>query len=83
MYRAKALGRGRHEIFSDPLHQEALERLQLESDLRRALEREEFTLHYQPIASLDQRQIIGAEALVRWLHPTPRYRVTARFHPDR
>ena len=70
MYRAKALGRGRHEIFSDPLHQEALERLQLESDLRRALEREEFTLHYQPIASLDQRQIIGAEALVRWLHPT-------------
>jgi diguanylate cyclase (GGDEF)-like protein/PAS domain S-box-containing protein len=69
MYQAKARGRGRHEVFSEPLHTEALARLQLETDLRRALERQEFILHYQPIASLKQGQIIGAEALVRWRHP--------------
>jgi diguanylate cyclase (GGDEF)-like protein len=70
MYRAKALGGARHETFAEPLHQAALARLQLETDLRRALERQEFTLHYQPIVALDRRQIIGAEALVRWQHPS-------------
>ncbi len=70
MYRAKALGRGRHQVFSQPLHAEARARLQLETNLRYALERQEFTLCYQPIVTLDTRQIIGAEALVRWQHPT-------------
>ncbi|HEU4322336.1 MAG TPA: EAL domain-containing protein [Roseiflexaceae bacterium] len=70
MYHAKARGRGRHEVFSEPLRTEALARLQLETDLHRAIERQEFLLHYQPIASLKQGQIIGAEALVRWRHPT-------------
>ncbi|HEU4327311.1 MAG TPA: EAL domain-containing protein, partial [Roseiflexaceae bacterium] len=70
MYRAKALGRGRHQVFSQPLHAEARARLQLETDLRYALERQEFLLCYQPIVTLDTRQIIGAEALVRWQHPT-------------
>jgi diguanylate cyclase (GGDEF)-like protein/PAS domain S-box-containing protein len=69
MYRAKALGGGRHEAFSEPLHIEARARLQLETDLHRALERREFALFYQPIVSLESRQVIGAEALLRWQHP--------------
>jgi diguanylate cyclase (GGDEF)-like protein/PAS domain S-box-containing protein len=70
MYRAKALGRGRHELFSEPLHIEARQRLLLETDLHRALERQELRVYYQPIVSLESGQIIGAEALVRWQHPT-------------
>jgi len=70
MYRAKVLGRGRHEVFSEQLHLEARQRLQLETDLHRALERQEFMLYYQPIMSLTTGRIIGVEALVRWQHPT-------------
>jgi diguanylate cyclase (GGDEF)-like protein/PAS domain S-box-containing protein len=70
MYRAKALGRGRHEVFSAPLHLEAQQRLQLETDLHRALERQELRVFYQPIVSLATGQLIGAEALLRWEHPT-------------
>jgi EAL domain-containing protein (putative c-di-GMP-specific phosphodiesterase class I) len=69
MYQAKALGRGRHEVFSESLHIEARQRLQLETDLHRALERQELRVFYQPIVSLESRRIIGAEALVRWEHP--------------
>jgi diguanylate cyclase (GGDEF)-like protein/PAS domain S-box-containing protein len=69
MYQAKALGRGRHEVFSESLHIEARQRLQLETDLHRALERQELRVYYQPIVSLESRRIIGAEALLRWEHP--------------
>ena len=68
MYRAKNSGRGRYEMFDRAMHAEALTRLQIETDLRHAFERDEFFLHYQPIVSLSQGRIIGAEALIRWRH---------------
>jgi diguanylate cyclase (GGDEF)-like protein len=69
MYRAKAAGRARYEMFDRAMHTDALERLQLETDLRRAVELGEFTLHYQPLVSLRTGRITGLEALVRWEHP--------------
>ena len=68
MYRAKNTGRGRYEMFDRAMHAEALTRLQIETDLRHAFERDEFFLHYQPIVSLKDGRIIGAEALIRWRH---------------
>ncbi len=70
MYRAKAAGKGRHALFDQSMHTQAVERLSLETSLRRAVEREEFVLHYQPFVSLESGRITGCEALVRWNHPT-------------
>lgn len=69
MYHAKALGRARYYVFNTSLHNKAQKRLQLETDLRRAVERQEFFLQYQPIVSLKNGKIEGFEALVRWNHP--------------
>lgn len=69
MYRAKAAGRARYEMFDRTMHADALHRLQLETDLRRAVERNEFRLHYQPVVSLKTGRITGLEALLRWEHP--------------
>ncbi len=69
MYRAKALGRGRCEVFDIEMHSSALTLLQLETDLLQAIEREEFELYYQPIVSLKTGEISGFEALLRWRHP--------------
>ncbi|MBV9109710.1 MAG: bifunctional diguanylate cyclase/phosphodiesterase, partial [Gemmatimonadetes bacterium] len=69
MYRAKAAGTGRHELFDRAMHAVALTRLQMETDLRKGLERGEFSLHYQPIVSLRTGRIAGTEALLRWNHP--------------
>ena len=69
MYRAKAAGGDRCAVFDATMHEHAVERLQLETDLRRAVERQEFRLQYQPIVSLDNHRIVGFEALVRWQHP--------------
>lgn len=69
MYRAKALGKARFEIFDANLRTQAMSRLELEDDLRSALERQEFQLHYQPILILKENQITGFEALIRWNHP--------------
>ncbi|MCC5650279.1 EAL domain-containing protein [Nostoc sp. XA013] len=69
MYRAKALGKARYEIFDFSMYTQAAELLQLEMDLRRAIERQEFQVYYQPIVLLETYQIIGFEALVRWQHP--------------
>jgi diguanylate cyclase (GGDEF)-like protein len=68
MYRAKNSGRGRYEMFDRAMHAEALTRLQIETDLRHAFDRNEFFLHYQPIVSLKTGRIVGVEALVRWRH---------------
>jgi diguanylate cyclase (GGDEF)-like protein len=70
MYRAKTLGKARYYVFNQALFNDAQKRLQLETDLRRAIERQEFFLEYQPIISLKTNKIEGFEALVRWQHPT-------------
>ncbi|MGI9164981.1 MAG: EAL domain-containing protein [Pyrinomonadaceae bacterium] len=69
MYRAKEKGKARHEVFDMVMHASAVTRLQLENDLRRAVEREEFQVYYQPIVSLTTAKIVGFESLVRWQHP--------------
>ncbi len=69
MYRAKALGKARYELFNPEMYTNALARLQLENDLRRAIERHEFQVYYQPIVSLTHGRILGFEALLRWQHP--------------
>ncbi|WP_445632894.1 GGDEF domain-containing response regulator [Nostoc sp. DSM 114161] len=70
MYRAKAQGRAKYHVFDPAMHQEAIQLLELENDLRRAVERQEFLVYYQPIVSLTTGRISGFEALVRWQHPT-------------
>lgn len=69
MYRAKVLGKARHEVFDKTMHAFAMNLLQMETDLRRAVERKEFVLNYQPIVSLETGAIAGFEALIRWRHP--------------
>jgi diguanylate cyclase (GGDEF)-like protein len=69
MYRAKALGKARYEIFNAGMRDQAVTRLQLETDLRRALKHQEFQLQYQPIVLLETASLTGFEALVRWQHP--------------
>jgi diguanylate cyclase (GGDEF)-like protein len=69
MHRAKAAGGGRYEIFDREMHARASERLRLEGDLRRAVERRQFRLYYQPIVALDDGRITGFECLLRWAHP--------------
>ncbi|MBK8283690.1 MAG: EAL domain-containing protein [Ahniella sp.] len=69
MYRAKARGRQRFEVFDETLHQEALNLLTLEGDLRRAIARGEFEPHFQSIVDIEHGTILGYEALLRWNHP--------------
>jgi diguanylate cyclase (GGDEF)-like protein/PAS domain S-box-containing protein len=70
MYSAKEQGKARYEVFDYSLRDRALQRLELETDLRRALERGEFEVYYQPITSLSLGTLSGFEALARWNHPT-------------
>jgi len=69
MYQAKRAGKARHEIFDEKMHSDAKEILRLETDLRRAVEREEITVCYQPIYDLASGEISGVESLARWQHP--------------
>jgi EAL domain-containing protein (putative c-di-GMP-specific phosphodiesterase class I) len=69
MYRAKALGSARCEMFDESMHIQVRQRLKLESELRRALEHEEFRLHYQPVGCLESGRVTGLEALLRWQRP--------------
>jgi EAL domain-containing protein (putative c-di-GMP-specific phosphodiesterase class I) len=69
LHRAKTSGEARHEVFDRAMHESAISRLQLENDLRRAVEGQEFRVQYQPIVSLRTGRIVGFEALVRWHHP--------------
>jgi diguanylate cyclase (GGDEF)-like protein len=70
MVRAKGDATNRHALFEPSMSAQTLERVEMESDLRAALERHELRVHYQPIVRLDSTKIVGFEALVRWQHPT-------------
>jgi EAL domain-containing protein (putative c-di-GMP-specific phosphodiesterase class I) len=70
MYRAKALGGGRYQVFDVEMYKNAYAQLELEADLKRAVENEEWLVYYQPILSLTGGGISGLEALIRWNHPT-------------
>ena len=69
MYRAKDLGRNNYQLWTSGMNSRALERMAIEGRLRRALEGDEFVLHYQPIVDLATDQVVGMEALLRWQHP--------------
>ncbi len=69
MYQAKANGKARYEIFDEAMHAHTISRLQTETALRKAIENQEFVLHYQPIQSLQTGRVTGFEALIRWQHP--------------
>jgi diguanylate cyclase (GGDEF)-like protein len=69
MYRAKSQGSGKFAIFDTHMHERILGQLQMEMDLRRAVERNELLLHYQPLVELQSGMVTGFEALVRWNHP--------------
>jgi EAL domain-containing protein (putative c-di-GMP-specific phosphodiesterase class I) len=69
MYHAKQAGRNDYAYFSDSMKEDALHRLTVEGDLRKAIERNEFTLHYQPKISGKDGSVVGLEALLRWTHP--------------
>ena len=70
LYQAKASGKNAYKFFAQEMNAAALERLSLESELKYALERNEFILHYQPKINIDSGRIVGVEALIRWRHPT-------------
>jgi diguanylate cyclase (GGDEF)-like protein/PAS domain S-box-containing protein len=70
MYTAKRGGKRSYAIFEGEMHIAAVDRLEIEADLRRALDQQELTLQYQPIVTLHDNRIVGVEALVRWRHPT-------------
>ena len=78
MFRAKTLGKSRCEFFDEEMHTKAVELLQLETELRQAVDGEEFVLHYQPIVLLGTGETSGFEALLRWQHP-----VAGLLYPDR
>lgn len=81
MYTAKSRGKHRYAIFEQRMHAAALERLELEADLRRGIERGEFTLNYQPIVVLESGSLVGVEALIRWRHPARGLILPATFIP--
>jgi diguanylate cyclase (GGDEF)-like protein/PAS domain S-box-containing protein len=69
MYSAKIAGKGRYAVFQPEMHERTVEFFEIQADLKHALERGEFALHYQPIVDLETERICGVEALVRWEHP--------------
>ncbi|BAZ44720.1 response regulator receiver modulated diguanylate cyclase/phosphodiesterase [Chondrocystis sp. NIES-4102] len=81
MYRAKAKGKARYEIFDQAMYHETLKLIELENSLRLAIERQEFVLHYQPIISLENNDLVGFEALIRWQHPTRGFISPIEFIP--
>lgn len=81
MYRAKKQGKARYALFDSQMHQQVVARLQLETDLRRAIERQEFLVYYQPIVSLFTGKLTGFEALIRWQHPSGGFISPGKFIP--
>jgi diguanylate cyclase (GGDEF)-like protein len=81
MYRAKGTGKAHYKVFDAYMDVEARERLKLETDLRQAIEREEFRIYYQPKVLLKTGEVFGFEALVRWEHPEPGLLLPSEFVP--
>ena len=81
MYNAKAAGKGRHVVFHPHMQEVLRERLRLEEDIGRALERDEFFIEFQPVIDLHTRGLLGVEALVRWRHPEHGVILPGRFVP--
>jgi diguanylate cyclase (GGDEF)-like protein/PAS domain S-box-containing protein len=81
MYQAKDSGRNNFQFFTANMHAKAVARLSLEGDLRRAIERGQFVLHYQPVLNLASGRVVGAEALLRWNHPDRGLILPADFVP--
>lgn len=81
MYRAKAIGKGNYQLFDANMHEGARKILELETALQKAIEKQEFSVHYQPIISLETKQITGFEALIRWIHPQLGFISPANFIP--
>ena len=81
MYRAKHSGKARYAVFEEAMNALALERLELEHGLRRAVERNEFVVHYQPEVSLATGKVVGFEALARWVHPEHGLLLPEQFVP--
>src|SRR5258707_9651169 len=81
MYRAKAQGKACYEVFDKGMHTHAVYLLQMENDLRRAIDRDELRVYYQPIVALDSGQLAGFEALIRWQHPERGFINPADFIP--
>jgi diguanylate cyclase (GGDEF)-like protein/PAS domain S-box-containing protein len=70
MYQAKAAGRNTYQFFTKSMNEAVSRRMHIEQELRQAIKQQEFVLHYQPVVSLSNGEIIGAEALIRWQHPS-------------
>lgn len=81
MYRAKAEGKRRYEVFEPRLHEQAVERFELDAELDRAIEGGELVLAFQPIIGMTRGEVVGLEALVRWRHPTRGMLPPDRFIP--
>lgn len=81
MYEAKVSGKSRHEVFTTKMHEQSLNRLQLEADLNKAITNQEFELYYQPIISLASGKLCGFESLVRWQSPTRGFISPGAFIP--
>jgi predicted signal transduction protein with EAL and GGDEF domain len=81
MYHAKSAGKARHAVFDEKMHTEAMTRLQLENDLRFAIAQRQLELHYQPVVSLESGDLLGFEALLRWMHPQRGVVMPTQFVP--
>ncbi len=81
MYRAKALGKARYQVFTKKMGERALNLMALENELRQAMKVQALTVHYQPIVSVETGQLVGFEALTRWHHPTQGMISPAEFIP--
>jgi len=81
MYRAKTLGRNRYVIFNTAMRTQVVQHLEMEKDLRDAIEHEQLELHYQPITDMDSQRVIGFEALLRWHHPEKGWIPPSEFIP--
>ena len=81
MYQAKTEGRARHVIFEPGMHVRAVTKLEMETNLRQAIDKAEFTLAYQPVLDINTEKLIGFEALIRWIHPEQGFTPPGDFIP--